>query len=489
MTAEVLAPPVRDAAAGRHGPAAPRRRRRTGSLATLLGLRGPGWPLTALILLFPLWWALGLMELIFPILAVPMARELMRRRPIKLPPGFGLWLLFLIWVVVGIFMLSINPTGTLPAPASNRVIAYGVRVVEYSAVTIILLYIGNLRDHELSRQRVVGLLGGFFLMATAGGLLGTLLPYFEFPSPLELLLPGGMRSNLYVQSLVHPAASQIQDVLGYEAPRPKAPFNYTNSWGNNMAVLAAWFVAGWWARRGSRRRILCAIALAVAAIPLIYSLNRGVWIGIAAAVAYVAIRMAIGGRPVVLFGAVFVTAAVAAAVLLSPLSQVVQGRLDNPDSNSIRSSLSHQAVVVALRSPVVGFGSTRSALGSPQSITVGRSTACPKCGNFAIGSAGQLWLLLISTGYIGTGLYFGFFLVVLWRYRRDGTPIGIAGSLVVLLSFLFSLFYNSLTSPLFITMVSVALLWRNDQVRWAALAGPAPPVGPLPQARTPRAAR
>jgi hypothetical protein len=487
VTADVLAPPARDDPRGgaeRYGPEAPRR-----SLATWLGLRGPGWPLTALILLFPLWWALGLMELIFPILAVPMARELMRRRPIKLPPGFGLWALFLMWVVLGVFMLGINPTGTLPAPASTRVIAYGVRVVEYSAVTIILLYIGNMREYELSRQRVVGLLGGFFLMATAGGLLGTLLPYFEFTSPLELLLPPSIRSNLYVQSLVHPAASQIQDVLGYEAPRPKAPFNYTNSWGNNMAVLAAWFVAGWWARRGSRRRVLCAIVLAVAAIPLVYSLNRGVWIGIAAAVAYVAIRMAIGGRPVVFFGALLVTTAVVAAVLLSPLSQVVQGRLDNPDSNSIRSSLSQQAVVVALRSPVIGFGSTRSALGSPQSITVGRSAACPKCGNFAIGSAGQLWLLLISTGYIGTGLYFGFFLVVLWRYRRDRTPIGIAGSLVVLLSFLFSLFYNSLTSPLFITMVSVALLWRNDQARWAALARPAPSVGPLPPATTPGVAR
>lgn len=439
-------------------PAAPGRR-----------LFGPGWPLAALIVLFPLWWAMGLMELIFPLLAIPMGRELMRRRPIKLPPGFLLWVLFLIWVLLGAFLLGVTPAGTLAGTASGRLIGYSVKLVEFGSMTVILLYLGNLRESELPRLRTIRMLGIFFLVAVAGGWLGTLLPYFQFSSPLELLLPGGMRSNLYVQSLVHPAAAQIQDVLGYSAPRPKAPFDYTNSWGNNVVVLGIWFVAGWVAHGGTARRIAAAVLVCLAAVPVVYSLNRGVWMGLGLAVAYVAVRMALRGRPIVLVGAVGVAVLAVGVVLVSPLHQVIESRLENPRSNDIRASLNEQAVKVALTSPVLGYGSTRTALGSPQSIAVGRSSSCLRCGNAVIGSTGQLWQSLISYGYVGTGLYFGFFVFALWHYRRDGTAIGIAGSVVILLTLFFSLFYNVLASPLALTMISIGLLWRNEQARQAAL--------------------
>ncbi|MFL6128110.1 MAG: O-antigen ligase family protein [Mycobacteriales bacterium] len=431
------------------------------------GLLRPGWPLSALIVLFPLWWALGLMELIFPLLAVPMAVQLFRRRPLRLPPGFVLWALFLLWVLAGAVLLGVNPPRTLPAAASTRLIAYAVRLIEYLSMTVVLLYVGNLKEHELPRRRLIGMLGWFFLVATLGGLLGTFWPAFEFTGPIELLLPAGIRSNIYVQSLVHPQAAQVQDLLGYSSPRPKAPFDYTNSWGNNMVILGVWFVAGWWASGRPVRRLAMVLVLCVAAVPLVYSLNRGVWIGIGFAAGYVALRVAIRGRPFVLVGTAAALALCAAVVLQSPLGQLVQGRLENPQSNSIRASLNEQSVQLALASPVLGYGGTRNALGSPQSITVGRTSSCARCGNFAIGSTGQLWQLLVSTGFVGAALYFGFFLVVLWRYRHDRTVIGIAGSLVVVVMLLFALFYNVLASPLFVLMVSVGLLWRNDQARAA----------------------
>ncbi len=430
-------------------------------------LLGPGWPLAALIVLFPLWWAMGLMELIFPLLAIPMARELMRRRPIKLPPGFLFWALFLVWVLLGAFLLGVTPAGTLPGTAGGRLIGYSVKLVEFTSMTVVLLYIGNLRESELPRLRTIRMLGIFFLVAVAGGWLGTLFPYFQFSSPLELLLPGGMRSNLYVQSLVHPAAAQVQDVLGYDAPRPKAPFDYTNSWGNNVVVLGIWFLVGWMVHGGTARRIAAGVLVCLAAVPVIYSLNRGVWMGIGVAVAYVAIRMALRGKPIVLFGAAGLGVLAIGVVLLSPLNQVIESRLENPRSNDIRASLNEQAVQVARTSPVLGYGSTRTALGSPQSIAVGRTSSCLRCGNAVIGSTGQLWQSLISYGFIGTGLYFGFFVFALWHYRRDGTAIGIAASVVIVLTLFFSLFYNVLASPLALTMISIGLLWRNEQARVA----------------------
>ena len=58
------------------------------------------WPLAALLLGYPVWWALGIAPLVWSILAIPMVVQLLRRRPIKVPPMFWVWGLFLALVVV-----------------------------------------------------------------------------------------------------------------------------------------------------------------------------------------------------------------------------------------------------------------------------------------------------------------------------------------------------------------------------------------------------
>jgi hypothetical protein len=123
------------------------------------------------------------------------------------------------------------------------------------------------------------------------------------------------------------------------------------------------------------------------------------------------------------------------------------------------------AVDSAGQSPLIGFGSTRKTLGSNSSIAIGPSEACPRCGSRNIGSTGQLTLLLISQGFLGVLLYFGFLGRVVWRYARDHSVIGIAGTLVVVLEIFYAGFYTALTMPLAITFLSIGLLWRNDQLR------------------------
>ncbi len=61
-------------------------------------------------------------------------------------------------------------------------------------------------------------------------------------------------------------------------------------------------------------------------------------------------------------------------------------------------------------------------------------------------------------------MFLSFFAHLAWRYRRDMTPYGTAGVLVILLSFLYMFAYVSVTAALEFTMFSAALLWRND--RW-----------------------
>ncbi len=150
---------------------------------------------------------------------------------------------------------------------------------------------------------------------------------------------------------------------------------------------------------------------------------------------------------------------------MPPLSSVVVGRIDTPHSNEIRSSLARQSINAALNSPVVGYGTTRTTIGSERSATIGATVDCPKCGNRVIGSTGQLWLMLVSHGLVGTALYFLFFGQAVVRYWRHRTWLGIVGvqALVLTLFFCFLLRLSGL--PLAVAMLSLAVLWRADRSR------------------------
>jgi hypothetical protein len=150
-------------------------------------------------------------------------------------------------------------------------------------------------------------------------------------------------------------------------------------------------------------------------------------------------------------------------IILSPLHSMIAVRLSSDqNSNTIRTSLSILAVKDALASPLIGYGDTRHQQGSPASIAIGPTPDCITCGQLGVGSTGQLWLLLVSDGFLGTALYLGFFGYGIWRYRRDMTPYGLAGVLVLLLSFVYMFTYQAVVAPLAFTMLSYALLWRND---------------------------
>jgi hypothetical protein len=114
---------------------------------------------------------------------------------------------------------------------------------------------------------------------------------------------------------------------------------------------------------------------------------------------------------------------------------------------------------------VIGYGDTRKQLGSLQSVARGPTSKCPLCGQQSVGSTGQLWLLLICNGLVGAVVYVGFFALGTWRFRRDRTPYGQAGVLILVLSLLYIFTYSALPAPLGFTMLAYALLWRNELER------------------------
>ncbi|GAA3742325.1 ligase [Salinactinospora qingdaonensis] len=423
---------------------------------------GTGWPFVALFAGYPLWWALGLGRFAFWVFAVPMAVELVRRHRmygLRVPPGFVLWVLFLVWAVVGLALIGLTPPGALPGSAG----ALGAlaRVGTYLALTVLLLYVGNLSRRELSDLRVARALGWLGLATVAGGLLGTFAPHVEFTAPLELALPASLAADPYVRDLIHPAAAQFMNVLGYEAPRPKAPWEYTNTWGNNLSLLLVWLVIGWICRGSGWRRWAAGAALGLALVPIVYSLNRGLWVGLALSLLFVLVQLLRRGRTAEVALCVLASGAVAAVLLVSPLMGVMSERVANPHSDAGRAADSMAAVAAANASPIAGWGSTREVLGSSQSIAVGKSPECPQCGNSVIGNNGQLWLLLVANGWGGTALFLSFFGFTVWRHRHDVSLVGSGALLTILLLFWYMFWYVALTAPLAISLTGVALLWRR----------------------------
>jgi hypothetical protein len=431
--------------------------------------RDPAWPIVIMLVGWPVWWCLGMGDYFPIVVAIPMIRRMWhwrvyRERTIRLPPGFKIWSLFLLVTLFSIATISLTPPETVPSPTGSRMISWALRTGVYLAVTVLLVYAGNLTEEELPRRRLAWLLGLVGIYTAIGGVLGVVDPHFQFTSPTAYFLPHSLQNNGLVAMMLHPGFSQVQNILGYAVGRPRAPFDYTNMWGNALAITLPWLIVAWWCygNRKERRNLL--IVLAVALVPVVYSLDRGLWVGLGISVLYVAVRFAARGKLGLLAGLCGVLALIAVIVVASPLQSLISQRLQHGKSNAVRSSLSGIAMDVAVTSPVIGYGDTRHELGSTNSIAVGKTAKCHSCGSRDIGGNGQLWMLLITSGILGAALYCSFFLYGIWRYWRDPTPYGLVGVLVLVLGFPFMLVYIAVGPPLVFTMLAYAILWKNDRV-------------------------
>jgi O-Antigen ligase len=432
--------------------------------------RNPAWPIVVLLAGWPLWWCLGIGDYFPIVVAFPMVRRMWlwrayRERTIKLPPGFKIWSLFLLVTLFSVATISLTAPGTEPSPTGSRVISWTLRTGVYFAVTVLLVYVGNLTEEELPRRRLAWLLGLVGIYTVIGGVLGVLDKHFQFTSPTAYLLPRSISSNNgTLGMMLHPGFSQVQNILGYAVGRPRAPFDYTNMWGNVLAITLPWLIVAWWAYGNRKERRNTLIVLAVALVPVVYSLDRGLWIGLGISVLYVAIRFAAKGRLGLLGGLVGVLALVAVVVVVSPLQGLISQRLQHGKSDASRSNLAVAAMTVAAASPVIGYGDTRHVLGGPNSIVVGKTANCHTCGSRDIGGNGQFWMLLVTSGVLGAALYCCFFLYGIWWYWRDPTPYGMVGVLVLLLGFPFMIVYIAVGPVLVFTMLAYALLWKNGRV-------------------------
>ncbi len=396
-----------------------------------------GWPVYALFLGFPLWWILGISAFVWPLFAVPMAFWLFRRPAIRVPRGFAIWALFLFWMAWSALRLD----------GSDALVHFAYRASLYVSATIVLLYLYNMSRSSMPASRVVVVLTAFWMFVVVGGILGVLLPNASFTSPFERLVPDRWANNEFVHDLVHPAFAQIQDVLGYEAPRPKAPFTYATNWGAAFGLLTPFVLLGWRTARTDRWRLLTALTFVAALMPVVASLDRGLWLSLGIGLVYAAVRFALAGRGRALRSVVVTIVAVLGIVYVTPLRGIVEERFAHPHSNNRRISLYQESVDLALWSPLLGYGSPQESTLSPNAPPVG--------------TQGQFWQVLVSHGIPGAVLFVSWFAYRFWRTRHARTDLELWSHTVVLVALVQAPFYDWLGAPLVIVMIAIALAARD----------------------------
>ena len=158
----------------------------------------PGWQLYLLIGLYPVLWGLGLAYFVWPVAAGVFVLSLCLRSAIRVPPGFGIWILFLMWMLFSAIELS----------TAQQVGLFAWRAVIYLTATGVFLWIYNAAADDLPDDTVAGALTVLWALAVVGGLVGVFY--------LDVLVPHARRS---ARAEVVP---QQPDCLRLRPPRPGA---------------------------------------------------------------------------------------------------------------------------------------------------------------------------------------------------------------------------------------------------------------------------
>lgn len=397
----------------------------------------PAWPIYTVLYGFSVFWVLGLASFAWLVAAIPMLFWLMASKGTRLPGGTGIWVLFLGWVALSMPMVD----------TATSLAVWGHRFLLYVGAGIAFVYAYNIPRSGVSDRSIARAITALWALMVLAGFAAIAFPQFEFRNPFQSLLPGGLAQNEYVVGLVQTRLAQIHDFLGFEVARPAAPFVYTNNWGSNFALLSPMVFVFTASLQGWRRVLLIAVGIA-AIVPVVQSLNRGMWISLGIGLLYTAGRIALsrGSRPPIAI--VSAMALLVLVIVLTPLGSLIGDRLETGHSDERRLSLYEQSIGAALEAPFFGHGGTVEDATDPSGPPVG--------------THGQIWVLLVSHGFPASLAFLGFFVYLLVRTGRSTTsPFVFGVNVTLVVAFVQMGIYFLIPSQLPLLMVVSALALRH----------------------------
>lgn len=400
----------------------------------------PAWPLLTLFYGLPLIWLAGLMQFAPTILSVIMVILMIMRRRVLVHSVLWIWLALVFWALICV--VSIN--------SASEFLGWFQRYMNLFNVGVYCLYYFNARERVSARQMI----GGLFVVWLTVVLLGFVamaLPNLRITTPMSLIMPGSLLNNELVRDYVMPPMAEVQKPWGAEEAyvRPSAPFPYANSWGVAYALLTPLVIGVLVSLKNRKAQLALAALLALSLLPAVATSNRGMFIGIGAAFAYVLFRLFLKGqwKPLGLGLAVIVAAVT--FLIASGAVEKILGRQQYSDSTGGRASLYELTFEYTLRSPLVGYGTSRMA----DSVGV------------SMGTQGQIWALMFCFGFVGLGLFLAYLLSALVYSWPIATNSGLWIHSVVVAALAVVTFYSFDVIQLSTLMLSSIIMIRSRAYR------------------------
>jgi hypothetical protein len=363
-----------------------------------------GWPLVALCSAMPLLYVLGIHAFMWSVPAIAFGAKLVTKRRVSIP-GVAIPLALLAgWIPL---------SGLLLAPRELPVFAY--RYSLFLATLAALLWVVNTSEEAFSTAYLVRLLGRLWITLVGFGYLALLLPRFSAPSLFQLGAPRAIVDVPYLFDLTRIRFAELQTLGEFSTPRPAAPMAYTNGWGSTLGLLTPFYFVDYLLAADPRRRRRGIVLGVIALVPMIISVNRGLWLSLSVALAYVGVRRALAGDLRLLLGVTLAAVIVVNLLILTPLGATVDNKFNNQgESNETRSELYEAAFAGAKDSPLVGWG-------APVDIGLFKQ----------VGTHGLLWYMMFVHGFPALVLLLAFVVVALAATARAPTPTALFAHVAV----------------------------------------------------------
>jgi len=415
------------------------------------------WPILACTAAMPLMFFAGLQGVVWMAPGVVFSWRLIRRPTTNVPRSALVLGLALVWMLASFVQVKL---GSIPLSIYRWSLFLGAFASE--------VYLVNEDEDSLPTERVVQWLGALFVAMVVFGYMAIIAP-IDAKSPLLIAL-GPIGRIEFIKSISGWNMAEVQGFLGFPLPRPAAPFPAANGWGSAAGLLFPFFVSTWLVDARGGRRIVGAVIGVLALVPIVVSFNRGLWMSMVLAMAYLALRRMLAGRIGTLMVVLLAGVMVGILFVVTPLGALAQEKVDTAgDSNNARSSLYDEGWNGAKESPLIGNG-------APKRVD-------PKLP--PVGTHGMIWYLLYVHGFVVAGLY------VLWlgleviRSAPSRSPGSVWFHIVLVVAAFQTMVYGMLPQVVLVGIVAglARRAERNYSGRTRSIA--ANPVRPLEEPRFP----
>jgi hypothetical protein len=393
----------------------------------------PTWPLVVMFALMPLWWALGVWYFVWPFFGLLLAALMAVRGGIRLPTGTACWLIFLGIVAVSATRLT----------RATALLTFGLRLGHLLTAFLVGLYVYNVARDRVSWARIAQPLCVFWLCLVALGWLGVVAPTFGVASPLELVLPQRIAAERFLLDLTHLDTTEYNPLSRNPIYRPAAPFPYTNNWGTAYAFLVPFVVAYLTCVRRGAMRLTLLVSLPVSLVPAFLTLNRGMFIGLGAGMAYLLAREVVKGRVRLLVPVAGLVVCAWVATLFIPVGELISNRTSTTDTTYDRMDLYVHTWDAVLHSPLLGFG-------QPNSVDTTHASE-------PLGTQGMLWQVLYSHGIPALICLYLLLMLIARRMAAAVSPTGLWLSALPVIAIVITPFYSYIDPNMSVLFFAVGL--------------------------------